>query len=283
METTSPPPNVSIIKKLSETAVAAVLRAGQIQRQSFGNDALAEIIHPKDLKMAVDRECESAMVDTIRNQFPGHRILAEEGGNLGGDGDYLWIIDPLDGTVNYFHGLTQFCACAACCHLPYGKPLPQTGRSLVDCTLTGAVYAPLMDELYVGSAGKGATLNDKPISLTPQRGLSELIIAVSFGKTESGIDYMSDLCRILARKARKLRSFGSAGLDIAQVAHGRLGAVIYRGIHIWDIAAAGIILKEAGGMTSAAFKPNGTWNMLASSPGVHQELVKITSVSKPLL
>jgi fructose-1,6-bisphosphatase/inositol monophosphatase family enzyme len=283
MISATPPPDESTKKILSETAVAAVLKAGGIQRQGFGNGIQAEIVHPKDLKTAVDRECESVMVDTIRNQFPRHRILAEEGGNLGGEGDYLWIIDPLDGTVNYFHGLHQFCACAACCYLPYGKSLPDNGSSLVDCTLIGAVYAPLMDELYVGISGMGAALNDNPLSLSPNNELSELIIAVSFGKTESGIDRMSDLCRILARKARKLRSFGSAGLDIVQAAYGRLGGVLYRGIHIWDIAAAGIILKEAGGMISAALKPNGTWNMVASASGVHEELVKISSKPKPFL
>jgi fructose-1,6-bisphosphatase/inositol monophosphatase family enzyme len=277
------PPDTSIKKDLSEIAVSAVLKAGKIQRQYFGNESQPEIILPKDLKMAVDRECENAIVDVIRSHFPRHRILAEEGGNLGGDDDYLWIIDPLDGTVNFFHGLSQFCVCVACCYLPADIAVPDNGNTLADCTLVGAIYAPLMDELYVGIAGEGATCNGKMLSCSPHKELSELIIAFSLGKTESGIDRMTDLCRVLARKARKLRSFGSAGLDIVQVASGRLGGVFYRGIHIWDIAAAGIILKEAGGMIKAAVQPNGKWNIIASAPGVHQELVNITSKPEPFV
>jgi myo-inositol-1(or 4)-monophosphatase len=270
-------------QELLNTAEEAVLRAGRIQRQHFGDGAPPEIILPKDLKMAVDRECEKAIVEVIRSRFPRHRILAEEGGNLGGDGDYLWIIDPLDGTVNFFHGLPQFCACVACCRLPDHKSLPVTGTALVDCTLVGAIYAPLLEELYVGITNGAATCNNKPIASSSYKNLSKLIMALSFGKTDQGIDHMADLARMLARRAGKLRSFGSAGLDIAQVANGRLGGVLYRGIHIWDIAAAGIILKEAGGVISAAVQSNGTWNLLAAAPGVYQELVDIISTRPEVL
>jgi fructose-1,6-bisphosphatase/inositol monophosphatase family enzyme len=273
------PQALSPLQELSETAVAAALKAGDIQRQQFNKGAPGEIIHPRDIKMAVDLKCEAAIVDTIRKRFPGHRIIAEEGGNLGGNGDYVWIIDPLDGTVNYFHGLPQFCTCVACCYLPYGKELPVTGAELLDCIQVGAVYAPLLDELYVGIASIGAICNGKPLVCGPQKRLAEGIVAVSFGKTDEGIDQMADLCRALARKARKLRSFGCAGLDIAQVAQKRFGGLIYRGIHIWDIAAAGIILKEAGGKLTAAVQPDGTWNMVAANAGVHHELIQLAWLS----
>jgi len=275
------PSVLSPLHELSETAAKAVLAAGDIQRKHFGTGVEAELIHPKDLKMVVDRECEEAIVAMIRDRFSRHRILAEEGGDLGGDGDYLWIIDPLDGTVNYFHGLPQFCACVACCYLPKEKPLPAQDADLLDSILVGAVYAPLLDELYVGITGEGATCNGKPIFCSPNKHLSEVIVALSFGKTNAVIDQMAELCRLLARRARKLRSFGSAGLDIVQVAGGRFGGLLYRGIHIWDIAAAGAVLKESGGILTAAVQQDGTWNIIAAAPGINSKLLQIVSVPCP--
>ena len=200
------PPDAPSATDLAETAETAVRAAGNIQRRIFGTGARGEVIHPRDVKMAVDRECESAIVKVIRDRYPGHRILAEEGGDWGGAGDYLWIIDPLDGTVNYFHGLPQFCACVACCHLPAGEPLPATETALLDCAHVGAVYAPVLNELYLGVAGAGATRNGEPITCGPDTQLSDVIVALSFGKTESGI-FIMPTSRTSAPSAMSSSSF----------------------------------------------------------------------------
>lgn len=263
---------------LLKTAEAAARAAGEIQRATFEKEAAVDAIHLRDIKLAVDRESENTITDLIEKRFPGHRILGEEGTDQGGSEPYLWIIDPLDGTVNYFHRLPQFCTCIACLKLQKDEPLPDTGEKLFDMGLIGVVYAPMFDEMYAGVSGQGATCNGKPISCGSQNRLADVIVALSFGKTHKGIDRMADLCRVLAKKARKLRSFGSAGFDLARVAADQFGGLLYRGIHIWDIAAGGIILKEAGGKLTAATQPDGTWNMVAAAKGVHDELIKIVSI-----
>lgn len=262
---------------LAATALAAARAAGEIQRRAFGDGAPAEAAGPRDVKLAVDRACERAVAETIRLRFPSHRILSEEGGDLGGTDDHLWIVDPLDGTVNFFHGLPQFCACVACCRLPAGAPLPATGADLIGCTRVGVVLAPLLDEAYVAVADRGATCNGRPIDCGRPARLAETIVGLSFGKTEAGIDRMSRLCAVLARRARKLRSFGSAGHDLALVAAGRLGGLLYRGVQIWDIAAAGLVLVEAGGVLTAERMADGTWDLVAAAGGVHAELLALAA------
>jgi fructose-1,6-bisphosphatase/inositol monophosphatase family enzyme len=263
------------IHELARTAVEAAVRAGDIQIKAFNGSREKSLLQSRDIKMAVDRECENAIVSVIRSRFPEHRILAEEEGDLGGSKDYLWIVDPLDGTVNFFHGLPQFCTCVACCRLPLSAPLPATGKELLDIGLVGVVYAPVMNELYIGMRNIGATLNGKPLNCADVNDLSQTIVALSFGKTDAAIDHMANVAGKIAHRAQKVRSYGCAGLDISFVAGGRLGGSFYRGIHLWDIAAAGIILAEAGGCLEAQRVPNGAWNMLAAPSGLYNELLEI--------
>lgn len=270
-------PTAPDLHALAETAVLAARVAAGIQTRAFDSELKGEVVHPHDLKTVVDRDCEQGIVDVIRKRYPKHRILAEEGGDLGGSDEYLWIIDPLDGTVNYFHGLPQFCTCIACCRVEPGQPLPTTGSALLASTLVGVVYTPVLDELYVGIAGEGVRRNGRSFVCNSDKPMAEMIVALSFGKTDAGIDRMTRLCRVLARKAQKLRSFGCAGYDLVQVAGSRFGGLLYQGIHIWDVAAAGLILKEAGGYLQANAQPNGTWNLLAATPGVARELNRIVS------
>lgn len=262
----------SLLNQLADTAVQAAVRAGDIQRRAFGNVQNTSCRLPRDLKLEVDRKCEAAVVDTIRSRFPGHRILAEEGGEFSGKDDFLWIVDPLDGTVNFFHGIPHFCACVACCHLPAGEPVPVDNRMLLESGLVGVVMAPIAEELYVGIRSRGTTLNGRPVGCGTAERLKETIVALSFGKDDAAIAAMTRTAEKIALSARKVRSWGAAGLDIAQVACGRLGGVVYRGVHLWDVAAAGIVLAEAGGRLTAGLRPEGTWNLVAAAPGVHEEL-----------
>lgn len=264
-----------LLNRLVDTAVQAAVRAGNIQQRAFGNGQNVSYRLPRDLKLEVDRECEAVVVDTIQSRFPGHRILGEEGGEIAGNDDFLWIVDPLDGTVNFFHGIPHFCACVACCRLPAGEPVPVDGRKLLESGLVGVVAAPITGEHYIGVRGQGAMLNGRPLCCSTAEHLKETIVALSFGKSDAAIAAMARTAEKIALNARKVRSWGSAGLDIVQVACGRLGGVVYRGIHLWDVAAAGIILAEAGGRLTAGLQPGGTWNLVAAAPGVHEELRRI--------
>jgi fructose-1,6-bisphosphatase/inositol monophosphatase family enzyme len=185
-------------------------------------------------------------------------------------------VDPLDGTVNFFHGFPQFCACVACCRLPAHPPkLPTDAQELMASLVVAAVCAPVYGEMYLGIRGRGAALNGEPVVCQGPTRLSESVVALSFGKTESGMERMLGIARRLAPRVRKVRSWGCAGLDILQVAHGRLGALFYRGIHLWDIAAAGLILDEAGGHLQAHCRPDGRWDMVAAVPGLRGELAAL--------
>jgi len=265
----------SQIRAVARVAVEAAVTAGDLQRQVFHSSRRHAKVHHRDIKMEVDRQCERAIVEVIRSWFPEHRILAEEEGELDGGDDYLWIVDPLDGTVNFFHGLPQFCACVACCRAPSGAVPPNEARQLLDAGLTGVVYAPLLDELYVGVHNLGATLNGKPLRCAGAERLADTVVALSFGKTPASIDFMTRTAGRIARRARKVRSYGCAGLDIAFVAGGRLGAVLYQGIQLWDFAAAGIVLAEAGGCLDARQQADGTWNLVGAAAGVHAELLEV--------
>jgi myo-inositol-1(or 4)-monophosphatase len=132
-----------------------------------------------------------------------------------------------------------------------------------------------MNELYVGIRRMGATLNGKSLRCSGADDLSKTVVALSFGKTDASIDTMVAIAGKVARRAQKVRSYGCAGLDISLVAGGRLGGLLYRGIHLWDIAAAGIVLAEAGGCLEAHRQSDGKWNMMAAPPGVCSELMEL--------
>jgi myo-inositol-1(or 4)-monophosphatase len=260
--------------EIADTANQAAGIAGAIQMNAFRSRPQASEVLIRDLKTEVDEQCERAIVDLIRSRFPDHRILGEEGGLSGGQGEYIWIVDPLDGTVNFVHGLPQFCACVACCRTGRdGNGLPRNGRDLMDRAVASAVFSPATGESYLGIRGHGATFNDRPLHCADTGRLSEAIVALSFGKTEAAIDRMTVLAGQLAKMARKIRSYGCAGMDIIQVAHGRLGGLLYRGIQLWDIAAAAVVLVEAGGFLQTEQRTDGKWDLVASVPGVTRELL----------
>jgi myo-inositol-1(or 4)-monophosphatase len=181
----------------------------------------------------------------------------------------------LDGTVNFFHGFPQFCSCVACCRLPENRQLPADGNELLAAVEVSAVCAPVFGELYLATRGCGAALNGNAVACRDAQRLRDSIVALSFGKTEEGMAHMLEITGRLAPRVRKVRSWGCAGLDILQVAHGRLGALLYRGLHLWDIAAAGLILSEAGGHLQAQRRNGDRWDMVASVPGVRKELMAL--------
>ena len=262
----------ALTREIAATASQAAERAGAVQMAAFRRELRPTEILPRDVKTDVDRRCEAAIVACIRECFPDHQILSEEGGFIGGRGDFVWIIDPLDGTVNFVHGLPQFCTCVACCRAEPDGQLPANGRQLLERGVAGAVFSPATGERYVAVRGCGATVNDRPLHCADTDRLSETIVALSFGKTDAAITRMTTVAGRLARNARKVRSYGCAGMDILQVAHSRLGGVLYQGIELWDLAAAGIVLAEAGGLLQAERQTSGKWNLTAALPGVAREL-----------
>jgi fructose-1,6-bisphosphatase/inositol monophosphatase family enzyme len=257
--------------RVLETAISAARRAGTIQMHHFRNEKVRcrRLLH--DVKLETDRKCEQAIVDAIREQFPEHAILSEESGALAGTGGYIWVVDPLDGTVNFWHGLPFFCASIACYADP-GRPAGQGSRSEepLGAPIAGVVFLPFSQELFVGVPGRGAFLNGRPISASRSGGLSETVVTVSFGKTPEAMRCMTRRLDALLPQVRKARCLGASAAELAYVAAGYLGGLLYEGIQLWDFAAGKIILEEAGGFFEASETAPDLWRVTAGAAGLRE-------------
>jgi len=238
-----------------------------------GHAPAVDRLHAHDIKLETDRLSEIAIVDTVRAAFPGHRIHAEEGGELPGEDDCVWLVDPLDGTMNYAQGFHYFCSCIACYRRPAG--LPATGLAGLGEPLVGVVHAPALDQLFVGVAGRSATLNGQPLRIAPALSLADAVVGVSLGSEEKTMARMLSVVASLLRRCRKLRLFGACGLDVANVAAGRLSALVQRQVRCWDFAAARVILEAAGGVVDALAIGPDRWDVLACVPDLHAPLLDL--------
>ena len=216
-----------------EVAVAAARAAGGILRDNFGGEQDVRYKGVVDLVTAVDEQAERKIGGMLREAFPGYGILAEEGGGLGGGGEHRWIVDPLDGTVNYAHGLPVFCVSIA---------LERAGE-----TVLGVVHDPIGEETYVAERGGGATLNGEPIRVSETDALIRALVATGFPYDRDTMPAALELLSRFAVLTQGMRRLGSAALDVCYVAAGRLDGYYERGVRPWDVAAGALILEEAGG------------------------------------
>ncbi len=214
-----------------------------------------------DFVSEVDRMAEEVIVDTILRSYPEHQILAEESGAKG-DSEFQWIIDPLDGTTNFLHGLPHFCVSIALVH-----------RGRLD---QGVIFDPVSQELFTATRGGGAQLDNKRIRATKRRGLKQALVGSGFPFRElNHLDsYLSSLAAIIPHTAGVRRS-GSAALDLAYVAAGRLDGYWEFGLAPWDMAAGALLVREAGGIVTDCeggenFMASG--NIIAAGPKVIPEL-----------
>ncbi len=261
---------------LLAAASEAALAAGRIIRDCHGRAHRVEDAPAHDLKLELDRVCESEIVRIIRAAFPAYAMLSEEMGYVPGREPCLWIVDPLDGTVNCYHGVPFFCTSIACYTTREGtggdpgSRLPD-GRILGD-PLVGVVYDPLRDELFTGVAGAEASLNRAVLPVPCAGRLDQTMVALSFGAREESIAYMSRLFPVMAKAARKVRSFGCTALDIAQVAAGRIGAFVQMGTNLWDFAAGAVVARAAGAVVDAHEYQPGRWRIIASAAGIFEDV-----------
>ncbi len=258
---------------IKDTALAAARAAGEIQKRLWGTLLNVDQATRNDVKLEADRLCEQAIIATIRRDWPDHAILTEEAGALGGEGDLWWIIDPLDGTVSFFYGLPYFCTSVACYRRPTDKAaaFPRGLESLGE-PLVGVVYAPPTDELFVAETGQGATLNGKLIRPSTVTTLEESIVGTGFGARPGAVNHFVQQTARLAPLVRKVRAMGSAAYDLCNVACGRFTGFYEQRLRSWDIAAAAVVLREAGAVLDAIETSEAEWNTLAAAPGIYAEL-----------
>ena len=259
------------IDHIVAVAVAAAGKAGAIQREKFGGILNVDAKLADDIKLEADRLCEKAIVDTIREAFPEHAILAEESGSDKGRG-YRWYVDPLDGTVNFYHAMPYFCTTLACYRLDDGS---DDDPGHVGSPLVGVTYAPPTDELFVGVIGRGATLNGRPVRVREEKDIGDAFILTAFGNNAENIAFTRDFTLELSQRIRKTRSMGAAAYDLANVAAGRASGLFEYGLNIWDIAAGRVLVEAAGGVYHARLFPSGKWAVAASGNAISAEMAGI--------
>ncbi|MDX6766540.1 MAG: inositol monophosphatase family protein [Candidatus Methylacidiphilales bacterium] len=224
---------MSDFRRMFGVAESAAREAGQLIRSQCGSDVVVNESHHHDLKIQLDVETQQLLEKRILEAFPNHAILGEEGGSGSGGSGAEWILDPIDGTVNLAYGLPHFCVSIA---------FRQEG-----VTQVGVVYDPMRDECFSATKGGGAMCNGRAIRASRRERLDEGILALGFSKSAESVEKCLELYQFYGRRARKLRAMGSAALDMAYIAAGRMDAYIEQGIKIWDIAAGQLLLEEAGG------------------------------------
>lgn len=247
-------------------AVRAARSAGDIILRSAEKAAHLHVDAKgkNDFATEIDRLAEKEIISIIRAAYPEHSILAEESGEHAGN-DFVWIIDPLDGTTNFIHGFPQYAVSIA---------LKHKGRIEV-----GVVYDPLRDELFTAKRGGGAMLNNRRIRVTGLTGMRSALIGTGFPfKIPEHLDAYLAMFRAITLDSAGIRRAGSAALDLAYLAAGRLDAFWEIGLKEWDMAAGILLVKEAGGVaTDFSFNDHylTSGNVIAGSPRMHQLMYQL--------
>jgi myo-inositol-1(or 4)-monophosphatase len=216
-----------------DAAVEAARAAGELLRRHFQQSLRVNSSEAHDIKLEIDVRTQELITESLLKTFPEHALYGEEG--IVGDqkSNHQWVVDPLDGTVNYFYGIPHFCVSIA---------LRFMGEIIV-----GVIYDPMREEIWATQKGGKPTLNGKPFRVSERADLAEAVISVGLSKTGVTIEAGLPLLQEMVHRARKCRLMGSAALDMAYVACGRFDAYIEQGISLWDIAAGWILVENAGG------------------------------------
>ena len=252
-------PTVNIASRAARKAGDIILRYhNQIDRLTIENKAA------NDFVSEVDQLAENAIIDEIKKSFPEHSILGEESGEILGDSRYQWIIDPLDGTTNYLHGFPQYSVSIA---------LYENNEAM-----HAVVYDPFKEELFYASKGEGAFLNDQRIRVTQTQGFDNTLIGTGFPfKAPEHLDAYLAMFKAIHPHVSGIRRAGSAALDLAYLAAGRMDGFWEIKLSPWDIAAGALLVKEAGGYIGD-FSGRGqfleTGNVVAGNETVFKEILK---------
>jgi myo-inositol-1(or 4)-monophosphatase len=234
-----------------DAAVKAARAAGSLmQKNRFAPKRVNEASQ-HDLKLELDVKCQELIEGKLRRAFPKISVLGEEGDSGDAGADARWVIDPIDGTVNFAYGIPHSCVSIALQQklsslkgkLPGRHSITSDGYS----TALGVVYDPFVDELWTGTRGGKALLNDRPIAASRRAQLTEAIVSMGFSKRTDTMTEMLPVLNRVIHRVRKVRIMGAAALAMTYVASGRCDAYLEVGVRLWDIAAGGLIVECAGG------------------------------------
>lgn len=254
------------MEQFKQVLLEATKEAGKIIQQYFqGSFNIENKEGINNLVTEVDKHSEKAIIDIIRKNYPGHSIISEEVGEMLQESDYQWIIDPIDGTVNFAHGIPICCV--------------SIGLKHKDELLLGAVYNPMMNELFFAEKGKGAYLNDKPIRVSSKTNFAKACLVTGFPyKWPNSSEHPIRVFERFILEGLPVRRLGSAAIDLCWVACGRFDGFWEYNLSSWDVAAGYLIVQEAGGrITNFDGAPYSVFDKetLATNGHIHEDMLRL--------
>ena len=255
------------MEKFKAVMFEAADEAAKILLDSYNTDF--EIKHKKeysDLVTAIDKKSEAKIIEIIHKHFPAHNVLGEEGGNMNMESEYNWIVDPIDGTVNFAHSVPIFCVSIA---LEIRKEVS-----------LGIVFHPMVNEKFWAEKGKGAFLNGKQIFVSDIEYLKDSLLVTGFPYgAKDNADHCIDHFVNFVKMGLPIRRLGSAALDICYLAAGRFDGFWEVSLNAWDVAAAYLILLEAGGKATdfkgREYSIYGKQILATNGTGIHKEMIEV--------
>jgi myo-inositol-1(or 4)-monophosphatase len=261
------------MQPLLNIAIQAARRAGEVIVRGLNRLHRLEVRAKgeNDFVSEIDTQAEREIIDTVHRRYPQHDFLAEESGQSGQDSEFLWIIDPLDGTTNFLHGYPQFAVSIG---------VQRRGRME-----HAVVYDPMRQELFTASRGEGAQLDGKKIRVSAHIGLERALIGTGFPYRANlhWLDSYMAMLKVVMQSTAGVRRPGAAALDLAYVAAGRLDAFWELGLSPWDTAAGALLITEAGGMVGrlngGEYKNEG--DIVVGTPKVYAPLLELLAPHVP--
>ena len=246
------------LKSALTVAVKAARAAGKVMHTNWHKPKRVNSAEAHDIKLELDVQCQALIEKILATAFPQIPVLGEEGSTGDVTAEYRWVIDPIDGTVNYFFGMPHACVSIA---------LQHRAQSVV-----GVIYDPFTDEIWTTTTGQPTRLNGKIVRVSNRSRIEESVIAMGFSKSQDNLDKSLPHLIRLSRRAKKIRIMGSAALELVYVASGRLDAYIERTINLWDVAAGSLLVENAGGEFYTLPAPNGKLRMCADNGKLRKKL-----------
>jgi len=251
----------SLDKSLT-AAVKAARAAGKIMRDNWHLPKRVNSAEAHDIKLELDVRCQKLMAKILFAVFPKISLLGEEGDSGDASSEYRWVVDPIDGTVNYFYGMP---------HAAVSIALQRRNGKIYE-TILGVIYDPFTDELWTATLGGKTKLNGRIVCCSKRSRVGDSLVAIGFSKSKENLEKSLPHLIRLSRSALKIRLLGSAALELAYVASGRLDLYVERTINLWDIAAGALMVECSGGECWLKHLPDGRFRMCADNGHLRKKL-----------
>ena len=246
------------LKSALAIAIKAARAAGKVMRANWHKPKRVNSAEAHDIKLELDVQCQALIEKILAGAFPQVPVLGEEGSTGDTGAEYRWVIDPIDGTVNYFFGMP---------HAAVSIALQHRAQSVV-----GVIYDPFTDEIWTTTKGQPTRLNGKIVRVSNRSKIEQCVIAMGFSKSQDNLEKSLPHMIRISRRAKKIRIMGSAALELVYVASGRLDAYIERTINLWYVAAGSLLVENAGGEFFAVPAPHGKLRMCADNGKLRKKL-----------